>query len=174
MISIERHGKRFRGTLDDVQNGDVVSGNFKADEPRVILENVTDVTLRGNMKNVLLDEPVTLTDVDGTVIEFPAAQHTKGWELDGLKRCYALRKVEEREEARQRAIAELEEAFDTLDKYLPRLKAESKEKPAFLSRLQTKFRRLFGRAEAAAVFGCTIPRAGVQGEWADVAIEEVG
>jgi hypothetical protein len=174
MISIERHGKRFRGTLDDVQNGDVVSGNFTADEPRAILENVTDVTLRGNMKNVLLDEPVTLTDVNDTVVEFPAAKHTKGWLLDGLHHCYALRSVEEREEARQRAIAELEEAFDTLDKFFPRLKAEAKEKPAVLSRLQTKFRSLFGRAEAAAVFGCTIPKAGVQGEWADVAIEEVG
>jgi hypothetical protein len=139
MITIERAGIRLHIQPEELQDDDIVTGGVLAggaSEPVAVATHVTRLTLRdGNFKNVLLGEPVTLTDVDGTVREYPAAPHTAQWTVGGGLLCYGLRSVEDAQQAAVARQAALSEALNMIETKIPELNAVA-ENPAVLSIVQ--------------------------------------
>jgi hypothetical protein len=139
MITIERNGKRLLVNPEELQDDDIITGGVLAGgahEPVAVATHVKRLTLRdGNFKNVLLTQPVTLADVDGTVREYPAAPHTAHWVVEGGLVCYGLRSVEDARQAAMEKQAELLGALSMLKEKIPALN-KTAENPAVLSMVQ--------------------------------------
>lgn len=142
MLSIIRDDKHLFVEPRDLQDYDIITGGVLAGgapEPVAVAAHVTRLTLRdGNFKNVLLTQPVTLTDVDGTVRTYPAAQHTAQWVVEGGLVCYELRSVEDARQAAMEKQAELLGALRMLKEKIPALN-KTAENPAVLSMVQDAF-----------------------------------
>jgi hypothetical protein len=84
-LTIERNGKRLTATVEELHNGDVIVGGvLGGPEPTMVRPDLTNLTLRdGNFDNVLFNEPVELTDAFGVVHNYPAAEHTAHWHIEG-------------------------------------------------------------------------------------------
>ena len=147
-ITIERGGKRFQGTLDDVRNGDtVLRSNLTQPNPAAILPGVTDVTFIGcNLRNVLRDYDVAVETLDGGVIVYPAQPRTAGWVFDDCPAgVYGHADVREAKDRADRENAEFDRGIEFIEEFFDKMDKPAEVDPKKLEKAQALFDRLLAK-----------------------------